>query len=142
MSDLGSVKPLINLFEECLEGIESSDPDASPQVKEVYALASDIGAALGDFLGRYHNWIALPEQAELRGYFSQRSDAIEKCLSVHFDMMMQAVNMFGLKESWMDNIMAKERAEAATDGNVIVMGDCWISVCMRLYNVYRANFRF
>jgi hypothetical protein len=127
MTDLDPAAHLSEVLAASLEGVQTVDPD-SPKLKEAWALALEIGSALGDFLGRFHNWSALPAQAEFRSYFSGNPGAREGLL-FHFGCMMGSAERLGLKRRWMDEMVASERVEASADDAVLVVGDCWLGAC-------------
>ncbi|KAG8787897.1 hypothetical protein FRC12_015138 [Ceratobasidium sp. 428] len=70
MTDLGAVKTLTKVFTDSLEGVHDGDNSES-KLKTACDLASAAGSALGDFVGRFHNWSSLPEQAALSKRFAQ-----------------------------------------------------------------------
>lgn len=123
MADLGPHQRLSEVFEKSLDG--SND---STKVATALALASEIGKALGDFLGRYHNWTALPDQTGLRAYCSQNAVGINVCLPLRLSSMVRSFERFGVKEPWVDDFVAREQRDAALGGSVLAMGDCWIGM--------------
>ncbi|KAF8596496.1 hypothetical protein BDV93DRAFT_563255 [Ceratobasidium sp. AG-I] len=88
MSDLVSTRMLSEVLFECLE---RGDPT------HIRELSSQIGAALGDFLGRFHKWTSLPEQAELRAQFlgntASKKDRLEAC----YQLMRRTASRFRLE---------------------------------------------
>ncbi|CAE6376575.1 unnamed protein product [Rhizoctonia solani] len=119
MHDLGSPVPLAQVLEKGFLDYEPSDSDA---VK----ITSDIGQAIGDFIGRLHNWSTNPEQATLHAYFAQKPHWNQKVVSAFSSFLAPAADRFKLHETWMDTLIAKERQEAlmTRKGCVLVMGDC------------------
>lgn len=134
MTDLGSPTCLTKVLQESLEA-DSSDESGALDPNAAYALAAEIGSALGDFLGRFHNWTALPEQAELRNYCLKNIAAIDHCLSFHLDCMARSAGTFGVKETWVDELIAREKEEAWLGGSVLSMGDCWLGTHIRITGV-------
>ncbi|KAF8755437.1 hypothetical protein RHS01_05303 [Rhizoctonia solani] len=86
--------------------------------------AETVGWALGDFIGRFHHWSALPEQAALRAYFALNPSVIRQNVDIHHLCLNLTADRFQIRETWMDDLVAKEQQEALTDGGVLVMGDC------------------
>ncbi|KAJ1301946.1 hypothetical protein OPQ81_000785 [Rhizoctonia solani] len=124
MHDIGSTIPLTQVLDKGFPHNESSGSTATYGFREKYELASYIGGALGDFLGCFHNWSALPEQAALRAYFGQHANRSQAIVSSRLYFLTLATTRFKLHESWMDELIAKEEQEASMDGGVLVMGDC------------------
>lgn len=122
MTDLGQVDALTKVFSESLEGVHVDQS----KFEAACTLASDIGTALGDFMGRYHAWAAMPAQAALRERFLGNIAAREQCMSFHVDTMVRSADMFAVKEPWMDDIVKEEQAEALTCGKVLAIGDMWL----------------
>ncbi|CCO35608.1 hypothetical protein RSOLAG1IB_05344 [Rhizoctonia solani AG-1 IB] len=123
MTDLGSPLPITQVLEQGFSG-EFLDSSGSSEFDQVRELAQTIGWALGDFVGRFHNWSALPEQSELRAYFSLNPSVIQQCVYIHHLCLNLAADRFQMRETWMDELIAKEQQEALAGGDVLVMGDC------------------
>ncbi|EUC63888.1 phosphotransferase enzyme family protein, partial [Rhizoctonia solani AG-3 Rhs1AP] len=95
LADLGS--DIVNLnvmFDDRLQGAYS-DPDLA----EIQNVASTIGSALGDFLGR------------------------EDLFKIFRDLAARSATKFGIKEEWLTNMLAEELRKSSTDDQVLVMGD-------------------
>lgn len=95
MTDLGSVDTLSNIFSRSLEAASTS---INPKLnfEEVFALASEAGSTLGDFMGQYHCWLALLQQAGIWDRFSQNIVGVKQCIPLHLDMMIQSVERLRL----------------------------------------------
>ncbi|KAJ1301950.1 hypothetical protein OPQ81_000789 [Rhizoctonia solani] len=124
MHDLGSPIPLAQVLEKGFSDNVSLEPNLMSNQR--YKLASDIGRALGDFVGRFHNWSVLPNQATIHAYFAQKPDWERKIVSARRPFLTLSADRFGARESWMDEFIAKEEHEASEliNGGVLVMGDC------------------
>ncbi|KAF8601470.1 hypothetical protein BDV93DRAFT_558316 [Ceratobasidium sp. AG-I] len=125
MTDLGDVVTLSNFLSSALDDARAS-PSSELRLKEAFALASEVGSALGDFMGRFHYWSALPEQTEVRERFSKNVAGVDQCMSLHLAIMAQSMEKLGLKESWVDDVVRKEQEGALSGGRVLAMGDFWI----------------
>ncbi|KAG8726620.1 hypothetical protein FRC11_014818 [Ceratobasidium sp. 423] len=128
MTDLGSPIPLTQVLEKGFpQNLTSgfTEPSESSN-SELYKLAAEIGQALGDFLGRFHNWSALPQQAELRAYFAQNPGVVHKSLFFRHFCLTFSADRFKMREAWMDDVLTKEQQEleASTDPDALIMGDC------------------
>ncbi|KAG8689927.1 hypothetical protein FRC11_014856 [Ceratobasidium sp. 423] len=121
MADLGSSVPVTQVLEKGFPGTHPSEP---LELNEMHKFASEIGRALGDFMGRFHTWSSLPEQSSLRAYFALSPSVIQQCVGVHHFCLGLAADRFQMRETWMDELIMKEQQEALTDGGVMVMGDC------------------
>ncbi|KAG8710769.1 hypothetical protein FRC09_020942 [Ceratobasidium sp. 395] len=125
MTDLGAVNTLTKVLTDSLEGVYDGD-DAESKLKTACDLASAAGSALGDFVGRFHNWASLPEQAALRKRFAQNIAATKQCLSVHHDMAVRAATEFGTMEPWLADIIEEERQHATGFQDGLAIGDLWL----------------
>ncbi|CAE7189366.1 unnamed protein product [Rhizoctonia solani] len=110
MADLGSPIPL----QKILQDAGSLN----------HKLASDIGTALGDFLGRLHNWTSAPERASLRAFISQNSVA-KRCLSIQHTFAHDTLAKFGLNEQWVQDTLSQDLEESAAAQDVLIWGDSW-----------------
>ncbi|KAJ1301952.1 hypothetical protein OPQ81_000791 [Rhizoctonia solani] len=129
MTDLGSPIPLTQVLEKGFPSSltsGSTDSEPSSHSEGLYKLAAEIGQALGDFLGRFHNWSALPQQAELRAYFAQNPGVIHKSLFFRHFCLKFSADRFKMREHWIDGTLSKEQQEleASTDPGALVLGDC------------------
>ncbi|KAF8601474.1 hypothetical protein BDV93DRAFT_558320 [Ceratobasidium sp. AG-I] len=122
MTDLGEVDTLTKVFSESLEGAHAD----RTRLEEAYSLASEIGTAIGDFMGRYHAWTALPAQSALRERFLGNVAAREQCMGFHLITMVMSADKFGVKEPWIESIVQEEREEALSCGKVLAVGDMWL----------------
>lgn len=132
MTDLGPLLPLTKTLQS--PSYSFGDPITQPKLngaRTLRTLAADIASALGDFLGRFHNWTASPEQTELRDYCSQNFAAINDYFPVHLDIMARQAKRFGVKEAWVDEVITNERNRGALGGEVLAMGDFWLGRYMR-----------
>ncbi|KAF8601461.1 hypothetical protein BDV93DRAFT_585222 [Ceratobasidium sp. AG-I] len=118
MSDLASTRMLSEVLLECLE---SGDPT------HIRELSSQIGATLGDFLGRFHKWTSLPEQAELRTQFLGNTASKKGGLEMCYHYMRKAAAGLGLERDWMDEMIQEGLQDAEEGGSVIAMGDFWFN---------------
>ncbi|CAE6376536.1 unnamed protein product [Rhizoctonia solani] len=114
MADLGSPIPLQTILQEGL-GTRSQD---------YHKLASDIGSALGDFLGRLHAWTSAPEQAPLRALISQ-NDVAKLCLSMQHTFAHDTLAKFGLKAQWIEDALTQDLEESAAAEDTLIWGDSW-----------------
>ena len=126
MTDVNPADSLTTILTAGVEGVHSGE-NAQSKLEEACSLASAIGSALGDFMGRFHNWSALPEQSGLRERFSGNV-AAEKCALSQFDHTVRSATKFGLKEPWVDAIVQDEIQAVPKGGDVIVMGDLWFGM--------------
>ncbi|KAF8697690.1 Phosphotransferase enzyme family, partial [Rhizoctonia solani] len=119
MYDLGSPIPLAQVLERGFENNESPESETSK-------LASDIGEAIGDFIGRLHNWSTRAEQETLRSYFAKKPDWNQKVVAVFSSFITLSADRFKLHEAWTDMLIARECQEASVTRSdcVLVMGDC------------------
>jgi hypothetical protein len=125
MTDLGSVDTLTKVLTDSLEGVHTGE-HAATKLEGACVLASEIGSALGDFVGRFHNWSSLPEQAMLRKRFLENVAGKDQITSVHHAMAVRSANMFSLNESWLEDVIKEEKQEAALGGDVLAIGDLWL----------------
>ncbi|CAE7231740.1 unnamed protein product [Rhizoctonia solani] len=89
-----------------------------------HELASDISTALGNFLGRLHNWTSAPEQASLSAFISQNSVA-KRCLSMQHAFAHDTLAKFGLKGQWIQDTLSRDLEESAAAQDVLIWGDSW-----------------
>ncbi|KAF8601463.1 hypothetical protein BDV93DRAFT_585224 [Ceratobasidium sp. AG-I] len=118
MSDLSSTRMLSEVLLECLESGDST---------RIHELSSQIGAALGDFLGRFRKWTSLPEQVELRTQFLGNTASKKGGLEMDYHYMRKAAVTLGLERYWMDEMIREGLRDAEEGGSVIAMGDFWLS---------------
>ncbi|CAE6406988.1 unnamed protein product [Rhizoctonia solani] len=144
MTDLGSPIPLTQVLEKGFPKNQTSvstEPNKSPGLEELYKLAAEIGQALGDFLGRFHTWSALPQQTELRAYFLENPGVVHKSLLFHHFCFNFSVDRFKIREAWMNGVLAKEQQEleASTDPGAMIMGDCSLPTTTSFALIYHPN---
>ncbi|CAE6470621.1 unnamed protein product, partial [Rhizoctonia solani] len=82
-------------------------------------IASNIGSALGDFLGRLHRWSASPERRQPFLHPHRR----ESLFGIFCNLTARSAIKFGLNEEWLAEILAEELRKSATDDQVLAMGD-------------------
>ncbi|GAB1522441.1 hypothetical protein RhiTH_005558 [Rhizoctonia solani] len=116
MTDLGPLLPVVQILEQGHSNLT--------EFGGIHKFAETVGWALGDFVGRFHHWSALPEQAALRAYFALNPSVIRQSVDIHHLCLNLTADRFQIRETWMDDLVAKEQQEALTDGGVLVMGDC------------------
>ncbi|CUA74642.1 hypothetical protein RSOLAG22IIIB_11352 [Rhizoctonia solani] len=102
MTDLGSPIPVTQVLEKGFPDVQPSEPFGP---NEMDKLARRIGEAVGDFVGRFHNWSALPEQSTLRSYFALNPAVVQRPVEIHYFCL-------------------QGQQEALVDGGALVMGDC------------------
>lgn len=131
MTDLGPCSPLSLVLRKSIEDVGFDDSDTQARLNAARAFSSEIGSAIGDFLGRFHNWAALPEQAGLHTYYSHNIAAVHDSFPFHLDCVARSAQMFGVKEE-MAELLANEKAEASLGGSVLAMGDYRLGMYMRV----------
>ncbi|CAE7177486.1 unnamed protein product [Rhizoctonia solani] len=124
MTDLGSPTPVTKVLEKGLSVTWLSESGETFGPNETEKLAWEIGHAVGDFMGRFHNWSALPEQSTLRSYFALNPGIIQHSVYIHHLCLGLGADRFQMREPWMDEFIAQEQQEALVDGGTLVMGDC------------------
>ncbi|CAE7106196.1 unnamed protein product [Rhizoctonia solani] len=87
-------------------------------------LLSHIGRALGEFMGRFHKWSTLPEQAGARKRFSENKTSAGEMLRIRWQLALTAAKKYGVERTWMED-MYLAGMEDARRGRVICMGDFW-----------------
>jgi len=130
MSDPAAARMLPTML---IEALESGDPS------RVCDLTSRIGSALGDFMGRFHEWGSLPEQTEVRARFMESAMSRDEMLRFRYRLMLATAEKYGIKESWMDQMMAEGMRNAQEGGNVIEMADFWLDNIMVSENPLRVH---
>ncbi|KAG9126748.1 hypothetical protein FRC07_002126 [Ceratobasidium sp. 392] len=93
----------------------------------VESVSVKIGAALGDFIGRFHKWSAQPVQGELRKRFSKNSASKEFMPRLGYDRMILTAEKYGIRKVWMDKMVEDGMSDAQNEGSVLAMGDFWMS---------------
>ncbi|QRW06443.1 phosphotransferase enzyme family protein [Ceratobasidium sp. AG-Ba] len=87
---------------------------------------SPLSFSRRDFLGRFHQWSAQPEQAGLRMQFLENTASKETIPRVWYRRMMKTADTHGLKTQWMEDFVKQSEARAQNGGSVIIMGDFWV----------------
>ncbi|KAH7322139.1 kinase-like domain-containing protein [Rhizoctonia solani] len=124
MTDLGSPIPVTQVLENGFPGAQPSESGKPLASNEMYKLAWEIGQAVGDFMGRFHNWSSLPEQSALRSYFALNPGVIQHSVYIHHFCLGLSADRFQMREAWIDDFIAKDQQEALSDGGTLIMGDC------------------
>ncbi|KAG9082065.1 hypothetical protein FRC07_014319 [Ceratobasidium sp. 392] len=122
MTDLGAVDTLTKVLTDSLQGVHDGDNTES-KLKAACSLASAAGSALGDFVGRFHNWSSSPEQAALCKRFAHNVAGAKQILSVHHHMTIRSATMFGMMEPWLADIIEQERQDALSFDGGLAIGD-------------------
>ncbi|KAF8606173.1 hypothetical protein BDV93DRAFT_553937 [Ceratobasidium sp. AG-I] len=118
MADLAPTRMLSAVLIECLE---------SGNEERIRQISSQIGFALGDFLGRFHYWTSLPEQRALRERFLKNTPSSEKGLEIQYELVLATAAKLGLRRVWMEEIVDKGLRDARRGGSVIAMADFWFN---------------
>ncbi|KAF8596490.1 hypothetical protein BDV93DRAFT_500439 [Ceratobasidium sp. AG-I] len=113
------VAPARLLSTVLIESLEKNDP------AHILELSSKIGSALGDFMGRFHQWTSLPEQSSLRARFAENLVSREVVLAYRHQLMLESAVKFGLERDWMEGVVQAGVDDARQGGPVIAMGDFW-----------------
>ncbi|QRV82163.1 phosphotransferase enzyme family protein [Ceratobasidium sp. AG-Ba] len=114
MTDLAPARTLSSVLIEAFEN------------GTIEAVSARLGAALGDFMGRFHRWSSMPEQEALRRHFLENSVSRETVLGIRYWLMNTTAEKYGMKKDWMDDMTKEGMADAATGGSVIAMADFWL----------------
>ncbi|QRW04494.1 phosphotransferase enzyme family protein [Ceratobasidium sp. AG-Ba] len=91
----------------------------------IEAVSARLGAALGDFMGRFHRWSSMPKQEALRKRFLENSVSRETVLGIHCWSMNTTAEKYGMKKDWMDEMTKEGMVDAAAGGTVIAMAGFW-----------------
>ncbi|KAG9087674.1 hypothetical protein FRC07_012769 [Ceratobasidium sp. 392] len=113
MTDLAPARTLSTVLIEAFE---------SGSIKDV---SSRIGAALGNFMGRFHKWGSEPEQAAMRARFLENVTSRETVLSIRYLLMRMTAEKFGMDKGWMEEMVKEGMGDAEKGGSVIAMADFW-----------------
>ncbi|KAF8601464.1 kinase-like protein [Ceratobasidium sp. AG-I] len=120
MEDLAPARPLSTVL---IESLERNDP------AYILRLSTQIGSALGSFMGRFHSWTSLPEQSALRARFLQNTTSRETILGIRYQLMLGTAAKYGLNREWMEGMvdtgMKDAREGGGGGGSVIAMADFW-----------------
>ena len=114
---------------------------ANHEPARILELSSQIGSALGEFMGRFHQWTSLPEQSALRARFSENLVSREVVLAYRHQLMLESAVKFGLEQSWMEGVVQDGIDDARQGGPVIAMGDFWFGKRSNNF-LYCSDFNF
>ncbi|KAG9083076.1 hypothetical protein FS749_006317 [Ceratobasidium sp. UAMH 11750] len=89
----------------------------------IKSVSAQLGAALGDFMGRFHKWGS--ERDEARARFLENTTSRETVLAIRYQLMMMTAEKYGMKKAWMDEMMRDGMDDATMGGSVIAMADFW-----------------
>ncbi|KAJ1301951.1 hypothetical protein OPQ81_000790 [Rhizoctonia solani] len=127
MHDFGSPIPLARVLQKGFSENRhsSSNSTESSKAEEIYRTASEIGQALGDFMGHFHNRSSLSANSKLLAYFANKPNLDHRISSVLHLFLFSSADRFKLREKWMDEFVAKQQ-ETPIDSSLLVLGDCGI----------------
>ncbi|CAE6401450.1 unnamed protein product [Rhizoctonia solani] len=115
LSDLGSdVVSLGVMFDERLQSV-CGDSDQM----EIETMASTIGSALGDFLGRLHKWGTSAEHHQLFLHPHRR----ERIFALFCNLTARSAAKFEVKEDWLEGMLSEELRKSSVEDRVLAMGD-------------------
>ncbi|KAG8714912.1 hypothetical protein FRC11_006505 [Ceratobasidium sp. 423] len=115
LSDLGSdVTKLSEMFDDRFQHAYSDFDQA-----DIKATALNIGSALGDFLGRLHRWSNSPEHRQPFPH----PHRLENLFAIFCNLAARSATKFGVKEAWLEEMLAEELQKSATDDQVLAIGD-------------------
>ncbi|KAG9093316.1 hypothetical protein FRC06_011573 [Ceratobasidium sp. 370] len=89
----------------------------------IKSVSAQIGAALGDFMGRFHKWGS--EQDNARTLFLENTTSRETVLAIRYQLMIMTAEKYGMKKAWMDEMVQDGMKDANRGGSVIAMADFW-----------------
>ncbi|KAG9081325.1 Carboxy-terminal domain (CTD) phosphatase, partial [Ceratobasidium sp. 392] len=113
MTDLTPARLLNHVLVEALE---------AGTIREV---SERIGAALGDFMGRFHKWGSDKAQARLRARFLENTTSSKTVLGIWYRLMLETAENNGLRSDRMSQLAKDGLRDAAKGGSVIAMADFW-----------------
>ncbi|CAE6438065.1 unnamed protein product [Rhizoctonia solani] len=87
-------------------------------------LVARIGHALGEFMGKFHKWTSLPEQAGARKRFLENKTSTEDVLRIRWQLALAAAKKYGVERAWMEDMYLAGMEDGKT-GSVICMADFW-----------------
>ncbi|QRV76938.1 phosphotransferase enzyme family protein [Ceratobasidium sp. AG-Ba] len=105
----------------------------------IQSVSAQIGAALGDFMGRFYKWGAQPEQAGLRHRFSENIASKDTAVRVRYEFMIKKAEKYGMKKEWMETFVQEGINDAHESGSTLVMGDFWVGKFSRLLCLWYSN---
>ncbi|KAJ1301967.1 hypothetical protein OPQ81_000804 [Rhizoctonia solani] len=88
-------------------------------------LISRIGHALGDFMGKFHKWTSLPEQASVRKRFFENKLSWDDILGLRWQLALSGAKKYGLEKGWMEEVYREGMEDARLGGPVVCMADFW-----------------
>ncbi|QRV97186.1 phosphotransferase enzyme family protein [Ceratobasidium sp. AG-Ba] len=88
-------------------------------------VSAHIGAALGNFMGKFYTWGAQPEQAGLRQRFLENTTLKRTDTGLRYELMIKNSIKYGMKREWMELFVQQGMDDAHKGGNTIIMGDFW-----------------
>ncbi|QRV97185.1 phosphotransferase enzyme family protein [Ceratobasidium sp. AG-Ba] len=91
----------------------------------VESVSAQIGAALGDFMGKFYKWGAQPEQMGLRQRFLENTASKEISTRIRYSFMLKTAEKYGMKKEWMGVFIQEETNDVHNGGSTIIMGDLW-----------------
>ncbi|KAH7322157.1 kinase-like domain-containing protein [Rhizoctonia solani] len=84
-----------------------------------------IGHALGEFMGRFHKWSSLPEQASVRKRFLENKISGDDVLGIRWQLTLSAAKTYNLEREWMQGMFREQMEDAKLGGPVVCMADFW-----------------
>ncbi|CAE6469952.1 unnamed protein product [Rhizoctonia solani] len=90
-------------------------------------LASRIGYALGEFMGRFHKWTSLPEHVGTRKRFLENEASREDLLDYRWKLAIAGARKYGFECDWMAEMRDEGMRDAKLGGPVVCMGDFWFN---------------
>ncbi|CUA69950.1 TBC1 domain family member 2A [Mus musculus] [Rhizoctonia solani] len=87
-------------------------------------LVSRIGRALGEFMGKFHKWTSLPEQAAARKRFLENTTSREDVLRIRWQLALAAAKKYHVERAWMEDMYLAGMQDGQS-GTVICMADFW-----------------
>ncbi|QRW05835.1 hypothetical protein RhiLY_04834 [Ceratobasidium sp. AG-Ba] len=92
----------------------------------IQSVSAQIGAVLGDFMGRFYKWGAQPEQAGLRHRFSENIASKDTAVRLRYGFMIEKAEKYGMKKEWMGAFVKQGIKDADESGSTLIMGDFWV----------------
>lgn len=116
MTDLSPARTLSAEIVACLE-------------RGDYDRIGRLGAALGEFTGRFHRWGSLPAQERLRARFLENETSKKDVIAIRWMLMQRTATQFGMEREWMQEVVDQGLQDAQSGGKVIAMADYWFGKC-------------
>ncbi|CAE6517650.1 unnamed protein product [Rhizoctonia solani] len=122
--------PRVHAYDRNTRTIVMSDVAPCQLLSTVLQEADDeliarIGHALGDFMGQFHKWTSLPEQAGVRKRFLENETSRKDVLLIRWQLAIAAAKKYGLEREWMEKMQQEGLVDANSGGSVICMADFW-----------------